>query len=389
MKRFLAPAGHIIYWKEIFTYLFSNISRSPLSIDDLKPYLLNSGTSALAYLLMKLKPINLSKNEVIIPAYTCPTLAAAIIKSGLKPVICDISLSDFSLLIEDLQIKINEKTLAIIQVELFGILPENEKVREIVDQNKLIFIGDAAQSLGNYLNNNKLLQSQKYDFLIFSTGRGKPINLLHGGGLFVLNDRYLSLDMDVIKIQELNLQEKLKSFMEILFYKIFLHPRLYNIPRSLPFLNLGKTELSLNIVIKSYNKKLKYLFNSMVNRYTQISTVRLKAKEMYLKLISKYSSFLLPVQISEKHELIRFPVLFSDAGKRDLVMKELELAGIGATGLYPFPLNNQPGLESYQLDACTNASLIADNILTLPIHEYVSESDYKKIGDIFDKCLIN
>jgi dTDP-4-amino-4,6-dideoxygalactose transaminase len=36
------------------------------------------------------------KNEVVLPAYTAPSLIAAIRNAGLRPVLCDISLKDFN-----------------------------------------------------------------------------------------------------------------------------------------------------------------------------------------------------------------------------------------------------------------------------------------------------
>ena len=38
-----------------------------------------------------------SRKEVIIPAYTASSIVYAIKKAGLRPVLCDISLNDFNL----------------------------------------------------------------------------------------------------------------------------------------------------------------------------------------------------------------------------------------------------------------------------------------------------
>jgi len=214
VKRFLPPAGHIIFWREIVSYFFpikKNLNKLNLGS---ATHLANSGTAALYRLFLSLKN-NQEKNEVIIPSYTCPTIAAAIIKAGLKPVLCDISLEDFSLLENDVKAKSNSKTLAIVQVELFGILPDNSKLKEFSKNNNIYFVGDAAQSFGNYLVNSELLNYQKYDFLVFSTGRGKPINLLHGGGLIIVNKNALNVISGENKIPDVSIIEKIKIFINI------------------------------------------------------------------------------------------------------------------------------------------------------------------------------
>ena len=72
---------------------------------------------------------------------------------------------------------------------------------------------------------------------------------------------------------------------------------------------------------------------------------------------------------------------------RDIVLKELKKKGIGATGLYPYPLHLQPGLEQLNLKPCKNAIIAAQQILTLPVHEYLTEKDFKKTVSIFKKYL--
>ncbi|CAD7772656.1 MAG: DegT/DnrJ/EryC1/StrS aminotransferase family protein [Candidatus Methanoperedenaceae archaeon GB50] len=54
--------------------------------------LVSSGTAALWLILKAAKEIEQKRNEVIIPAYTCPSVAAAVIRAGLKPILCDINI---------------------------------------------------------------------------------------------------------------------------------------------------------------------------------------------------------------------------------------------------------------------------------------------------------
>lgn len=270
---------------------------------------------------------------------------------------------------------------------MFGILPDNSKLKEFSKNNNIYFVGDAAQSFGNYLVNSELLNYQKYDFLVFSTGRGKPINLLHGGGLIIVNKNALNVISEENKIPDVSIIEKIKIFINIFLYKFFFNPKLYNIPKSLPFLKLGETIFTLDITLERFNVQLDKMINAVVRRYPDIFENRLKHKKQYAKLLSKFSEYLLPIKIGDKNELIRFPVLFRKSEDRDIVLQKLNEIGIGATGLYPHPLNTQQGMEIYNFDQCRNATQIARQILTLPIHEYVKPRDYEMISGVFDLFL--
>src|SRR5687767_9164577 len=52
-------------------------------------FLVSSGTAALTLTLMALKSLS-PRTEVVIPAYTCFSVPAAVLKAGLRPVPCDI-----------------------------------------------------------------------------------------------------------------------------------------------------------------------------------------------------------------------------------------------------------------------------------------------------------
>ncbi len=57
-------------------------------------FYVSSGRTAL-WLIMKALSALRPKKEVLVPAYTCPAIPAAILKAGLKPVLVDMDLTDF------------------------------------------------------------------------------------------------------------------------------------------------------------------------------------------------------------------------------------------------------------------------------------------------------
>ncbi|HLD29250.1 MAG TPA: DegT/DnrJ/EryC1/StrS family aminotransferase, partial [bacterium] len=117
--------------------------------------LFSSAKTALYILLRVLHRRSPEKNEVIIPAYTDAGLVSVLRRNGLKIVLADINLKDYGYDIEDLQKRINEKTLAVILVHLFGITQAPETLSSLDLKEKGIYlIEDFAQGFGGYLGNN-------------------------------------------------------------------------------------------------------------------------------------------------------------------------------------------------------------------------------------------
>ena len=73
-------------------------------------FLVSSGTAALTVTLMALKSLR-PQTEVVMPAYTCYSVPAAILKAGLTPALCDIDPATFDFDHALLQEVLNENTL--------------------------------------------------------------------------------------------------------------------------------------------------------------------------------------------------------------------------------------------------------------------------------------
>ena len=87
-------------------------------------------------------------NEVIIPGYTCFTVAASIKKAGLKAKLVDIDPETFSYDIESLRSSINKNSLAVVLVYPFSLLVEFDQVKKLADEKGVFLIEDAAQGIG-------------------------------------------------------------------------------------------------------------------------------------------------------------------------------------------------------------------------------------------------
>ncbi len=127
------------------------------------------------------------------------------------------------------------------------------------------------------------------------------------------------------KHSRFNKIRKNNDLLNIFLFKFFFNPRLYNVPKSLLFLRLGETTFTLDIHLRKSNIQLKRLPDAVLKRYPKIYKGRLKNK-------NSYKEFFLPLEVGNKSELIRFPLLFCTTETRDLMIQKLEENGIGAMG---------------------------------------------------------
>lgn len=139
-----------------------------------------SGTAVLWLTLLALKEGS-RRRSVIIPAYTCPLVAIAVAKSGLKPVPCDVKPGHFELCPEALQAVCGDDTLAIVPTHLGGRVADLAPVLDIAGRSGARVIEDAAQALGAKWQGKSVGLSGDAGF--FSLAVGKGLTLFEGGVL--------------------------------------------------------------------------------------------------------------------------------------------------------------------------------------------------------------
>jgi len=139
----------------------------------------NSGTSALHASMLA---YGLGKNdEVIVPSFTFIATANAPLFVGAKPVFADIEEETCGLNPESVEDKITKNTKAIIPVHYGGCPCKIEELKDIAEDNDLILIEDAAESLGASINGKNTATFGDANVLSFcqnkviSTGEGGAV----------------------------------------------------------------------------------------------------------------------------------------------------------------------------------------------------------------------
>jgi dTDP-4-amino-4,6-dideoxygalactose transaminase/biotin carboxylase len=167
---------HNIVNKKVETVLSTKIGR--------KHCLLTSRGATAIYLI--LKALNLPRNsEVIMPSFLCVSPAIVTLFAELRPVFCDIDLSDCNMDLKDLENRITGRTKVIIAPHMFGSPIDMKRLLAIAKANDLFVIEDCAQSIGTKFD--KLITGSFGHAAIFSFGKTKIADVGYGGA--VLTDK--------------------------------------------------------------------------------------------------------------------------------------------------------------------------------------------------------
>jgi hypothetical protein len=165
----------------------------------------------------------------------------------------------------------------------------------------------------------------------------------------------------------------------LLLYSVFFNPRLYWIPAGLPGLRLGDTYFTLDIDLSGPEPAMVRIGNELYRSWERIRDNRLELAEIYREALSGLATYTPPGTA-----LLRFPILAQDGRERDRILTAAGKEGLGATGMYPVPLNRLAGLSDYfsKDEHYPEAQAIADRLITLPLHEHVTERDIDRIRRI-------
>ena len=379
----LPPAGNPVVWQPE--------ADSPAGLRAyLRPFeafFYDSGAASLAVAVSIAKQHKeLDQPEVLLPAYACPELVSAVLFAGARPILVDLEANTPWMDLQQLRQKINQNTIAVIAVHLFGIAERLGSIKQMTTEANCLLIEDSAQAF-------PLQGDVRYwqgDLVILSFGRGKPISVLGGGAVLasdpLLINRLNQKQLSLLKRSRLQFWiYRLKVFL----YNRLLHPRLYFFPASLPWLKLGETRFKpmqsvhaayIENVLLLDNNNDRYLHNKFSQRQSALKQI---VGDSGLDLLQNNCEI-----DPELDRLIRYPVLLADREQRDRLFEQLESAGLGASKMYQRPLNKIEGLvelfENQGEFPC--AEKFAETVLTLPLHSRVGLKDLKRIESILSSA---
>ena len=383
--RTLPPAAAPIEWRDLWHGITGSLRpgesrrarqrelREAFGVEGV--FLVSSGSAALVLTLRALRSLS-ARTDVIIPAYTCFSLPAAILKAGLRPVPCDISASTFDFDHAMLRDTLSPRTLAVIGHHLFGIPSDMPALQRLCRQNGSFLIEDAAQAMGVEAEGRKL--GTFGDAGIFSLGRGKNITC-GGGGIVVTATPSIAeaIAREYEKIPRPSAGSVLKDLAGLAAMALFVRPRLYWIPAALPFLRLGDTLFPKDVRVGRMSGAKAGLLRGWQDRLNAANRQRADA--------ARFFRHHLPIRLlpGGDHPYLRLPFRVGSAREKQRLCAMSRERGLGLSAAYPAPVTEIPGVPL----ACggrrfPSARRTAARLVTLPTHHLVSEHDKTAIAEL-------
>ncbi len=354
----------------------------------------NSGRTALLTILRALTEISEDENRniVVMPAYTCFSVASSIARSGLKIRPCDVDPETLDYDYDKLNETNFSNVIALIGCSLFGKLPNWHRLRHIADDNNLFLIDDAAQSFG--CSDGRRMSGTMGDVGFFSFGRGKNLST-YSGGIALTDNPELASRIETISksLQYPGFAGRVVTLMKMTTYAILLKPELYWIPNSMPFLGLGETLFDPDFRLARLGNLQACLGEIKFSQIGLLNSVRENISRQLMERLKGIPGLFIPGTDSERPiPYLRLPVLLTDRETRETAIKRLKQHGIGASSMYPSTIDQIPGIEKYLAntgDDFNGARSLSDRLVTLPTHPYMREKDIDTITQVLTKIRHN
>lgn len=360
--------------------------------------LVSSGKAALFLILQALKAQNPGRDEVIIPAFTCFSVPAAIVRAGLKLRLCDLDPQtldyDYGQLRQQLRHQPQaskpaapagehhpcgrQKLLAVIAAHLFGYPAGIQQVRELASDPGVVIIEDAAQAMGGEGEGGKL--GTLGDVSIMSLGRGKAFSTLEGGVILTDRDELAAMVRQRLAASPpWTKRQQFSLAMQALLLLFFQHPLVFWLPKLLPFLKLGETIYRPDFEVKKITAFQAGLARNWRQKLKSFQEVRQRhARYLHERLGSLFQSYGgcgrgLPA-------LVRFPLLLKDKETKARILKISQAQGFGIMPSYPAPVHEIEALKKiFQGQQYPGAKRVSELLVTIPVHPFVKAKDTSRI----------
>ncbi len=393
MPRRLSVVGHPISLADLFIALFKKRNTACRQFcQQIKDeagvkhgFLLNSGVACFYTILSALKKLHRGK-EVVLPSYTASSLIIAIQRAGLKPVLCDISLDDFNADLSDMLRRINENTLCVVAVHMFGIPWRGiEELNSRRKKSNIFVIEDCAQSFGAKLSGVSIGIFGDVGF--FSFNRGKNLPVLEGGCIVTQSEELASaIERESSSYTQQGFDKRIVSGFKLFALSFAFRPFFYWLLRSLierfkelpadPAFQVYRCQGYLAAVgLRLFKKMRKPFQKRKVNSQKMFDAL----KSVKGVRLPKISEDVLPL-------FNRLPVIIEEKEKIEGILRSLDKAGIEASRFYLKPLHHLFKL-GYEEAEFPNSVYFAERLLTLPVHPYVTDRDIMTMVGLIKQSL--
>jgi dTDP-4-amino-4,6-dideoxygalactose transaminase len=337
-----------------------------------------SGKAALTLILLGLKRLS-PRRRVVIPAYTCFSVPSSIKKAGLDVALCDVDPETLDFNMAELKAGLDADVLAVVPTHLFGCHADVAQVRRYTEGKDIFIIEDVAQAFGALKDRRPLGANGDVSFLSF--GRGKNVTCGSGGVILTNSDRIAqAVQLEYEQVKTESIAEEIKNWLEVVAMSFLISPVWYWIPTGLPFLKLGETKFYQDFPIARMGRVRAGLLSNWKMRLSRVTVSRkAKAADLLRGLRAGWRNHIVPHPQAESVQL-RFPLLVKNGEERKRLCALSKEQGLGISHYYPTAIQEIPELRpALSAIRAPGASILAERLVTLPTHQYVTERDVRRI----------
>jgi perosamine synthetase len=395
MLRFVAPAGAQLKMSDILGSLRASVWRNGHARDwpatllqrlEVKHvFATTSGRSALWLVLRSLHRLRPERDVVALPAYTCFSVPASIVRAGLKILPVEVDPHTLEMDMAGLEAVADAKLLAAIACNLFGFPGDLPSVSRIAHSKGCYVIDDAAQAFG--ATRDGQFAGTQGDVGIYSLGRGKALASIEGGLIVTSSEEIAkAIEAEAKSLGSPSLSHGAWLLCAMFAYSILLRPNFYRIPNSLPFLKLGTTEFNPWFATDKIHPLSMSLLEQLIDGLSDVNKIRRANANAIMVALAGTSIFEFPRPAAGSlPTFVRFPVLALNKRTRERAIATLWSAGIGASASYPSAICDIARLVPYICGTNLHrqgAESVAERLFTLPVHPFVTSKDVGRMAKI-------
>lgn len=345
---------------------------------------LNSATAALE---LNLRVLGIGEgDEVIVPAYTYTASASAVAHVGAKIVFIDSQPDSFEMNYDLMEEAINEKTKAIIPVDLAGVICDYDRIFAAVENKEHLFSasGDVQRAIGRVAvvaDCAHALGAEKYgkkagaiaDFTSFSFHAVKNLTTAEGGAA-----TWRSIDgIDNGELYQKYMLYSLHGQSKDALSKTRAGAWEYDIVG--PWYKCNMTDITAAIGIKQLER-----YPSLIDRRKEII---MQYNSMCDSLGISYLNHYTPHSSSSGHLYItRIPGITEEI--RNCIITDMAERGIACNVHYkPLPMMTAYKKLGFDIADFPNAYSFYAKEITLPLHTKLSDEDVKTVCETFTEVV--
>ena len=299
-------------------------------------------------------------DEVITTPITFAASANCAFYCGAKPVFADINPETYNIDPANIEAKITSNTKAVVAVDFTGQAVEVDKIRAICDKHNLIFIEDAAHSLGTKYNGKPV--GSLADMTEFSFHPVKTCTAGEGGAITTNNEE---------------------------FYKRLVLFRTHGITRNQELMDkpseggwyYQQVELGYNYRMTDIQAAL---LNSQLDKLEIFGKRRKELVKRYDEAFSAMPEIVVQKEIAESDTVRHLYIIQLNLDllkcTRMEIFEALQAEGVGVNvhyiPIYSFHYYQKLG---YKMGTCSNAEKLYERIISIPLYYSLTDEEQNKV----------